>query len=61
MHNDLPDNLQNCYPEDDDWGGDDDVYDWDDPDWREETDWSDLYGSDVGTGVKRSDIVESRD
>ncbi len=60
MHNDLPDNLQNCYPEDDDWGGDD-VYDWDDPDWREETDWSDLYGSDMGTGVKRSDIVESRD
>ena len=57
MHNDLFDNLETCYPEDDDWAGDDDVYDWDDPDWREETDWSDLYGSDV----QRAEVVESRD
>ncbi len=31
--------------------------DWDDaPDWREESGWNDVYGSDV----EASDIIESR-
>ena len=57
MHNDMFEKLGRGCPEDDGWDVDDDVYDWDDPDWREETDWSDLYGDDV----QRADVVESRD
>ena len=56
MHNDMFELGSGC-PEDADWDMDDDVYDWDDPDWREETDWSDLYGDDV----QRVDVIETRD
>ena len=41
----------------DEWDEEEPYYDWDDPDWREETDWSDLFGSDV----QRAEVVESRD
>ena len=57
MHNDMFEELGGGCPEDADWDMDDDVYDWDDPDWREETDWSDLYGDDV----QRADVIASRD
>ena len=36
----------------------DSYYDWDDtPDWKEESGWNDVYGSDVDA----SDIIESGD
>ena len=47
MYNNIVEDAVGGYPEDADWDVDDDVYDWDDPDWREETDWSDLYGGEV--------------
>ena len=46
-----------CDPGDFEWEEDEPYYDWDYPDWREESGWNDMYGADV----EASDIIEFRD
>jgi len=43
-------------PDDFEWEEEEPYYDWDDPDWREESGWNDIYGADV----EAYDIIEFR-